>query len=87
MSIKIQEFSQKISLSIKIQDFLEQNLEFKQDPRMGENLDFEQDSRQYLYLKEYQFKYFIYFENKRCRNHNLSYNISPFPSQTHFLHY
>ena len=56
MSIKIQEFSQKISLSIKIQDFPEQNLEFKQDPRMGGNLEFEQDSRLYLYLKEYQFK-------------------------------
>ena len=56
MSIKIQEFSQKILLSIKIQDFPEQSLEFKQDPRMGGNLEFEQDSRLYLYLKEYQFK-------------------------------
>ena len=56
MSIKIQDFSQKILLSIKIQDFPEQSLEFKQDPRMGGNLEFEQDSRLYLYLKEYQFK-------------------------------
>ena len=45
MSIKIQQFSQKILMSIKIQDFPEQNLEFKQDPRMGGNLEIEQDSR------------------------------------------
>ena len=56
MSIKIQEFSQKILMSIKIQDFPEQSLEFKQDPRMDGNLEFEQDSRLYLYLKEYQIK-------------------------------
>ena len=37
-------------MSIKIQDFPEQNLEFKQDLRTGVNLEFEQDSRQYLYL-------------------------------------
>ena len=43
-------------MSIKIQDFPEQSLEFKQDPRMGENLEFEQDSRLYLYSKECQFK-------------------------------
>ena len=56
MSIKIQEISQKILMSIKIQDSPEQSLEFQQDPRMGGNLEFEQDSRLYLYLKEYQFK-------------------------------
>ena len=56
MSIKIQEFSQKILLSIKILDIPEQSLEFKQNPRMGGNLEFEQDSRLYLYLKEYKFK-------------------------------
>ena len=49
MSIKIQEFSENISLSIENQDFSVQNLKFKQDPRMGGNLEFEQDSRQYLY--------------------------------------
>ena len=43
-------------MSIKIQDFPEQILDFKQDPRMGENLEFKQDSRLYLYLKEYKFK-------------------------------
>ena len=56
MSIQIQEFSQKILLSIKIQDFPEQSLEFKQDSRMGGNIEFKQDSRVYLNLKEYQFK-------------------------------
>ena len=80
MSIKIQEFSQQILLSIKIQDFSEQNLEFNQDQRMGGNLEFEQDSRLYLYLKEYQFKLFIYSEN----NQNLSHNLSPFPPQIPF---
>ena len=83
MSIKIQEFAHLKSLSIKIQDFPEQSLEFKQDPRMGGNLEFEQDSRLYLYLKEYQFKQFIYSEN----NQNLSHNLSPFPPQKPFLHY
>ena len=43
-------------MSIKIQDFPEQSLEFKQDPRLGGNLEFKQDSRLYLNLKEYQFK-------------------------------
>ena len=56
MSIKIQEFCQQFLLSIKIQDFSEQSLEFKQDPRMGGNLEFEQDLRLDLYLKEYLFK-------------------------------
>ena len=73
MSIKIQEFSQKISLSIKNQDFPEQNL--KQDPRMGKTLEFEQDSRQYLYLIEYQFKLFIYYENIQCHICNLSTQV------------
>ena len=45
MSIKIQAFSQKILFSIKIQDFLEQSFDFKQDPRMSGNLEFEKDSR------------------------------------------
>ena len=54
MSIKIQEFSQKISLSIKIQDFPEQNIEFKHDPRMSGYLEFEQDSRKYFSSKEYK---------------------------------
>ena len=36
---------------IKIQDFPDQNLEFKQDPRNVGNLEFEQDVRQYLYSK------------------------------------
>ena len=49
----IQQISQQISLSIKSK---EQNLEFKQYPRVGGHLEFEQDSRQYIYLKEYQFK-------------------------------
>ena len=43
-------------MSIKIQDFPEQSLEFKQEPRMGGNLEIEQDSRLYFYLKEYKFK-------------------------------
>ena len=37
----------------KIQDFPEQSLEFKQNPRMGVNFEFQQDSRLDLYLKEY----------------------------------
>ena len=36
-------------MSIKIQDFPEQSLDFKQDPRMDGNLEFEQDSKQHLY--------------------------------------
>ena len=56
MSIKIKKILQQISLSIKIQEFPEQNLEIKQDPSMEGSLDFGQDSRQYFYLKEYQFK-------------------------------
>ena len=36
---------------IKIQDFPDQNLEFKQDPRNVGNLEFEKDVRQYLYSK------------------------------------
>ena len=71
MSIKIQEFSQKILLSIKIQDFPEQSLLFKQDSRMGGNLEFEQDS--ILYLKEY--------------NQSLSHNSSPFTPQKPCLYY
>ena len=76
MSIKIQECSQKLSLSIKIQDFPEQNLDFKRDPRMGEHLEIQD-------LKEYQF---ISFPNNQCHNHNLSYNLSPFPPQKLFIH-
>ena len=39
----IQQISQQISLSIKIQDIPEQNLELKQYPIMGGNLEFEQE--------------------------------------------
>ena len=51
MSIKIQELSQNILFSIKIQYFPWQNHEFKQNQIMGGNLEFEQDSRQYIYSK------------------------------------
>ena len=47
--IKDSKNSYKISLLIKIQDFPDQNLEFKQDPRNVGNLEFEKDVRQYLY--------------------------------------